>query len=58
MLQYVLVEVRQQLHWACLEEPNVDVAWGVWSSSAENGLLSAYKAAGGPCPQGDAPFLG
>ena len=30
MLQFVPVEVRQQLHWACLEVPNVDVAWGIW----------------------------
>ena len=26
--------------------------------SVEVGLLSAHKAAGGPCPQGDQPFLG
>ena len=58
MLQYVPTEVRQQLHWACLEESNVDAAWDTWSSAAEAGLLGAYKAAGGPCPQGDAPFLG
>ena len=58
MLQFVPVEVRQQLHWACLEEPNVDVAWSIWCTAAESGLLCAYKAAGGPCPQGDLPFLG
>ena len=58
MLQCVPNEVRQQLHWACLDEPNVDTAWRIWCSSAEQGLLSAYKAAGGPCPQGDLPFLG
>ena len=29
-----------------------------WCKSAEVGLLSVYKAAGGPCPQGDQPFLG
>ena len=58
MLQSVPVEVRQQLHRACLEEPNVNAAWGTWSSAAEASLLSAYKAAGGPCPQGDAPFFG
>ena len=33
-------------------------AWGIWCRAAENGLLNAYKAAGGPCPQGDPPFLG
>ena len=58
MLQFVPVEVRQQLHWAGLEKPNVDAAWGIWSSAAESGLLNAYKAAGGPCPQGDLPFFG
>ena len=57
-LQYVPVGVRQQLHWACLEEPNVDAAWSIWCGAAESGLLIAYKAAGGPCPQGDAPFFG
>ena len=58
MLQFVPVDVRQQLHRACLEEPNVNAAWGIWCTAAENGLLYAYKAAGGPCPQGDPPFLG
>ena len=29
-----------------------------WCRAVEVGLLSAYKAAGGPCPQGDQPFLG
>ena len=57
-LQFVPLEVRQRLHWACLGEPNVDVAWGGWSDAAENGSLAAYKSAGGPCPQGDLPYLG
>ena len=58
LLRFVPVEVRQQLHWACLEEPNVDTAWSIWSGAAEVGLLSAYKVARGPCPQSDAPFFG
>ena len=58
LLQFVPVEVRQQLHRTCLEEPNVDAAWSIRSTAAEFGLLSAYKVAGGPCPQGDLPFLG
>ena len=51
LLQFVPVEVRQQLHRACLEEPNVDAALGIWCAAAGTGLLGAYKAAGGPCPQ-------
>ena len=31
---------------------------GAWWKAAERGLLVAYRAAGGPCPQGDRPFLG
>ena len=58
MLQFVPLETREQLHKACLEEPNVDAAWHIWCKAAENGLLCAYKAAGGPQPQGDLPFLG
>ena len=58
LLQYVPIDVRQQLHKACFEEPNVNAAWKIWCHAAEKGLLSAYKAAGGPCPQGDPPFLG
>ena len=58
ILQFVPNDVRQQLRWACLEEPNVDVAWGIWCDAAERGLLSAYKAAGGPCAQGDPPLFG
>ena len=50
-LQFVPVDVRQQLHRACLEEPNVDAALGIWCAAAESGLLGSYKAAGGPCPQ-------
>ena len=57
LLQFVPVDVRQQLHRACLEEPNVDDAWSTLCTAAESGLLCAYKAAGGPCPQGDPPFL-
>ena len=56
MLQYVPVDVRQQLHKACLEEPNINAAWSIWCTAAEKGLLCAYKAAGGPCPQGDLPL--
>ena len=29
-----------------------------WSGAAGAGLLTAYKVAGSPCPQGDFPFLG
>ena len=58
LLQYVPFGVRQQLHKACLEEPDVNTAWRIWCDAAERGLLSVYKAAGGPCPQGDLPFLG
>ena len=58
MLQYVPVDVRQHLHKVCLEEPDVNAAWKTWCEAAESGLLAAYKAAGGPCPQGDLPFLG
>ena len=58
MLQFVPGEVRQNLHKACLEEPDVNAAWGCWCTAAESGLLAAYKASGGPCPQGDLPFLG
>ena len=57
-LQFVPVETREQLHKACLEEPNVDAAWHIWCKAGESGLLCAYKAAGGPQPQGDLPFLG
>ena len=52
----VPVEVRQQLHMACLEEPDVNAAWSIWCTAAENGLLCAEKAAGGPCRQGDPHF--
>ena len=41
-------------HW----EPDIDCAWDIWCGAAEGGLLSACKAAGGPCPQGDRPFFG
>ena len=48
MLRFVPVDVRQQLHQACLEEPKVKEAWDAWCAAAESGLLCAYKAAGGP----------
>ena len=54
---YVPGGVRDELRRFCICEPDVDAAWLVWCSAAENGFLSAYKAAGGPCLQGDAPFL-
>ena len=57
-LLYVPVEVRNELRRFCLMQPDVDAAWKVWSSAAEAGLLTAYKIAGGPRPQGDSPFLG
>ena len=57
-LHYVPVEVRSELRRLCISQPDVDAAWKVWSSAAEAGLLTAYKIAGGPCPQGDSPFLG
>ena len=36
----------------------MNATWDIWCNAAENGLLGAYKAAGGPQPQGDPPFLG
>ena len=57
-LLYVPEEVQDELRRFCISEPDVDAAWRVWSSAAEYGLLSAHEAAGGPCSQGDAPFLG
>ena len=53
LLQFVPLDVGHQLHRACFEEPNVVLAWGIWCTAAENGLLEAYEAAGGPCPQVD-----
>ena len=58
ILRLVPLEVRDDLHRFCHLEPDVDRAWEAWCKSSEVGLLSAYKAAGGPCPQGDQPFLG
>ena len=57
-LLFVPGEVRAELRRFCCAEPDIDAAWKVWYSAAENGLLAAYNAAGGPCPQGDTPFLG
>ena len=47
-----------KLRQTCIDEPDVDLAWDTWCNAAELGLLEAYKVAGGPCPQGDPPFLG
>ena len=57
-LLYVPVDVRNELRRFCTMQPDVDAAWNVLSSAAEAGLLTAYKIAGGPRPQGDSPFLG
>ena len=57
-LRLVLVEVRVELRNFCHVEPTVDKAWKAWCTAAERGLLSAYKAAGGPTPQGDLPLPG
>ena len=57
-LLYVPIGVRNELRRFCLTQPNVDAVWSVWSSAAETGLLTAFQMAGGPCPQGDSPFLG
>ena len=56
-LRLVLLEVRDELHKFFQLEPDVDCAWQAWCRAAEVGLLSAYEAAGGPCPQGDQHFL-
>ena len=58
ILRVVPLEVRDVLHKFCHLEPDVDRAWESWCKAAEVGFLSAYKAAGGPCPQGEQPFLG
>ena len=58
ILRLVPLEVRDDLHKFCHIEPDPDRAWEAWCRAAEVGLLSAHKAAGGPCPQGDQPFLG
>ena len=58
VLRLVPVDVRMELHQSCHTSPNVDLACDIWCRGAENGLLQAYKAAGGPCPQGDLPIIG
>ena len=58
ILRLVPLEVRDDLHRLCHLEPDVHRAWEGSCKAAEVGLLSAHKAAGGPCPQGDQPFLG
>ena len=41
--------VRDALHHHhCHVRVDLDSAWKVWCSSAEEGLLAAYRAAGGP----------
>ena len=58
ILRLVPLEVRDDLHRFCHLEPDVERAWKGWCKAAEVGLLSVYKAAVGPCPQGDQPVLG
>ena len=58
MLRLVKVTFRDDLRRFCHFEPDVDGACEAWCRAAEVGLLSAYKAACCPCPQGDQPFLG
>ena len=58
ILRLVPLEVRDDLHRFCHIGPDVVRAWEAWCRAAEVGLLSACKAASGPCLQGDQPFLG
>ena len=53
-LRLVPLEVRDQLHRFVMWSLILTVPGG----RLRSGLLVAYRAAGGPCPRGDRPFLG
>ena len=55
-LRLVPVDVRVDLRSSCHFDLDVDLSWSVWCKAAEAGLLTAFKAAEAPFPQGDPAF--
>ena len=52
------MEVREALYQCSHDDSDFDLALKVWCVAAEDGLLAASRAAGGPLPQGGRPFQG
>ena len=51
-------EERDQIRTFCVHGEDVDAAWDLWSTFVEDGLLRAYRAAGGSLLSSIATFLG